>query len=332
MGIPVVWVYRRSISVTFQKKTMIDVLLATYDGARWLPELLDSLLNQTEQRFMILARDDRSSDDTFQILRKFRSHHPGKLQIIEDDSGNLGVKGNFNRLMECSSAPYVMFCDQDDVWLPHKIAVTLEKMEELEGENRAGSPILVHTDLEVVDESLTTLDHSFWHYQNLDPRAGNQINRVLVQNVVTGCASMVNRSLVELASPIPGEAVMHDWWMALTAAAFGVVAALPVATVLYRQHDVNLLGAQGWNLRYVLRTARWVWDAQLLRDNVRRTMNQAHEFLGRYRKHLTVPTAELVSAWANLMEEGWLARRIRVMRYGFFKVGLVRNIGMFMQM
>lgn len=139
---------------------MIDILLATYNGARWLPELRISLMQQTEQRFSILARDDGSNDDTVQILKKFQRDHPGKLDLIKDELGNLGVMGNFNCLMGISQAPYVIFCDQDDIQLPEKIERTFQRAVEWEGELDAETPILVHTDLQVVDSDLEILVRS----------------------------------------------------------------------------------------------------------------------------------------------------------------------------
>lgn len=307
---------------------MIEVLLATYNGERWLPELLESLRHQSEQRFRILARDDGSSDGTLAILKDFQRSNPDKLHLIEDTDGNLGVKGNYNRLLEASTEPYVMFCDQDDVWMPDKIRMTWDAMLSLEEEHGSDTSILVHTDLEVVDVSLNTIDPSFWHYQNLDPSVGDQLNRVLVQNVVTGCASMANRALVDLASPIPDEAVMHDWWMVLAAAAFGIIEAVPKTTVLYRQHGVNILGAQAWNLVYFFRMTFQTLDAGQLRRRINLKIIQAQTFLRRYSPRLSPPDHEIIHAWANIMDSGWLGRRRLIWVHGFFMVGTMRNIGL----
>lgn len=307
---------------------MIDILLATYNGERWLPELLESLRNQSAQRYTILARDDGSTDGTLAILHKFERANPGKLNLVVDSHGNLGVKGNYNRLLEASTAPYVTFCDQDDVWLPDRIRLTWDAMLSLEEEHGSETPILVHTDLEVVDESLKTIDPSFWHYQNLNPRVGNQFNRVLVQNVVTGCASMLNRALVDIALPIPPEAAMHDWWLTLIAAAFGVVEWLPRAMVRYRQHGVNIIGAQGWNLRHVIRKALWLLNTTAFHVSLCMSTEQAAVFLNRYNEKLNSLQNKTVFEWSCILERSWFEKRFRVVKYRFYKVGAIRNFGM----
>ena len=110
-------------------------------------------------------------------------------------------------------------------------------------------PVLAHTDLVVVDENLHTIAPSFWSYSNLNPYCGSRLNRLLIQNVVTGSATMINRALARLASPIPQGAVLHDWWLALVASALGRIEAIPEKTVLYRQHGRNCAG------RHLLRLA-----------------------------------------------------------------------------
>ena len=141
-----------------------------------------------------------------------------------------------------------MFCDQDDVWFPDKIAVTLGKMQELEGRHGGERPLLVHTDMKVADGNLRVVADSLWRYQKSDPVRGEALNRLLVQNCATGCSMMINRALCDLALPIPAEAMMHDWWLVLVAAAFGTIGHCAEPTLLYRQHGANDVGAKKWSL------------------------------------------------------------------------------------
>ena len=164
----------------------------------------------------------------------------------------------FGELLEDSDADYMALCDQDDVWLPGRIAKPLERVRAVEREQGAATPILAHTDLAVVDENLDTIAPSFWAYRHLDPYRGSELNRLLVQNVVTGCTTIINRALARLACPIPESIPMHDWWLALVASAFGRIETVPEATVLYRQHGNNSVGAICHDWRYVLRLTREV--------------------------------------------------------------------------
>lgn len=218
------------------------VLIACYQGERFLPAQLDSLLSQRFNNFKILARDDCSTDKTKVILEEYALRFPDKITLIPSDS-RLGVVGNFNALLEHAHADVIFFCDQDDIWESDKIEKTMEKFQ-----SSSKTPLLVHTDLQIVDENANKLHRSFWEYSNLDPCKGNTLNRLLVQNHATGCTMAINKALRDLAYPIPKEALMHDWWISLIASACGHIESIKCQTIRYRQHADNTLGARtvGW--------------------------------------------------------------------------------------
>jgi glycosyltransferase involved in cell wall biosynthesis len=227
----------------------IDILLATYNGGAYLEEQLVSIEAQTHSNWRLIARDDGSADGTPDSLARFQDRHPDKVTIIQDDDGNLGLVQNFSRLMSVSTAPYAAFCDQDDVWVPEKLSVCLERMRELEAEHGSDKPLLVFTDLTIVNEELKVIHPSFWQYQSLQPQRCNDLNRLLLQNVVTGCTALISRSLIRKAVPIPEGAIVHDWWLALVAAGFGRSRFVSLPTVLYRQHSLNVIGAKPFTLK-----------------------------------------------------------------------------------
>src|SRR5438034_9899284 len=103
----------------------INVLLSTYNGERYLGEQLQSLWKQTCQDFTVLVRDDGSTDGTVSLLRKAAVERPGRIQFITDGESRLGPRDSFAKLMAAASAPYYAFCDQDDHWLPDKLALQL---------------------------------------------------------------------------------------------------------------------------------------------------------------------------------------------------------------
>ena len=199
----------------------VDILLATYNGAAFVEAQLDSILAQTHKNWRLVIRDDGSTDKTPEIVEAFRARHPEKVIVLEDEAGNLGLVQNYSRLMEHAGAGYVAFCDQDGVWKPLKLELSLQKMCDMEADHGADKPLLVFTDLTVVDEDLQPIHGSFWRHEGLRPDRCNSLNRLLLQNVVTGCTALMNRPLVERSVPLPAEAVVHDWWVALVAAAFG---------------------------------------------------------------------------------------------------------------
>jgi len=233
---------------------MIDILLATYNGEKFLRELLDSILIQSFQDWCLLVHDDGSSDNTLSILHEYQDNHPDKITILEDGKHFGNASKNFAHLMGQTKADYIMLCDQDDVWMPDKIDATFSTMkwqETLHPEQ----PVLVHTDLTIVDEKLNVLAPSMFTYQRLNKRS--KLLSLLVRNNVTGCTVMVNRRALVCALPIPDAAMMHDWWLVLKVQDQGTVFFLDRPTVYYRQHGSNCLGAVEVNFKYFLMNSRF---------------------------------------------------------------------------
>ena len=228
----------------------IVILLSTYNGGRYLKEQLNSIFSQSYKDFEIIARDDGSSDETINILKSYN------IKILDTDK-NLGAKLSFSTLLNYAvrntDAEYFMFCDQDDIWKTDKIEKTIAKMKELEKTN-SDLPLLVHTDLEVVDEKLNVLNKSFWKYEKRDPSL-NSINRLIMQSTVTGCTMMINRKLAEMSFPVSENSIMHDWWISMVASSFGKIAYLEESTISYRQHSSNDTGSKKFGLSLILKKA-----------------------------------------------------------------------------
>ncbi|MCK4792683.1 MAG: hypothetical protein KAV87_53630, partial [Desulfobacteraceae bacterium] len=171
------------------------------------------------------------------------AEYPDKIKLITDSDGNLRASLNFGRLLEQADAEYTMFSDQDDIWLPNKIELTLNVMKATE-RIYPGKPVLIHTDLKVVDSDLNTIADSMWSYQKLFPEIGNDLNRIMAQNVVTGCTMMINRKAKTVSMPIPSEAMMYDWWIAINVCKHGKIVYVSTPSILYRQHSKNWIGAR----------------------------------------------------------------------------------------
>jgi hypothetical protein len=227
---------------------VIAIVLATHNGQAYVGELIDSLRRQTLSDWTLIVGDDRSNDQTPEIVRS-AARKDDRIVLVENAANRLGPTRNFARLAAAAydaGARYVFFADQDDVWLPEKMAVLLRRMQDAEREADCAQPILVHSDLFVVDERLRPVHPSLRRFSGLQWRAVNPLRTLLVHNFVAGCGMLVNRRLFELALPIPEDAVMHDWWLALCAAAAGRIVSLDEALTLYRQHSANAVGAKSF--------------------------------------------------------------------------------------
>lgn len=231
----------------------VQILLATYNGELYLEEQLDSIIKQTFTNWHVLIRDDMSSDNTPLIIEKYALKYPAKFKVLKDSFGNLGSSLNFEKLLEASDKnSYIMFCDQDDVWLPMKIELTLNKLLEIENKSNKTIPALIFSDLFVVDKELNLINDSFWKYSKLNPRISSNINSIIANSVVTGCTMIFNKELNSIIKEIP-KVIIHDQWVSILACKFGVISYVNRPLVLYRQHDKNVVGSALVNIKYLLR-------------------------------------------------------------------------------
>lgn len=226
---------------------MISILLATYNSGNYIREQLDSLFAQTYQDWRLVVRDDCSTDDTVSIIEEYKTRHPDKIEIIGNEGKSLRAYRNFYELLSRVESEYYMYCDHDDVWLPDKIELSMARMKEVE---RPDVPVIVHTDMRVVDQNLNTLSESFWHYTRLLPeRTG--FKELVLCNSVNGCTMLFNRKAREVALPHLEHATMHDMLVTQSVAASGgIISPVSTPTVLYRQHVDNVVGAHERNKGY----------------------------------------------------------------------------------
>jgi len=308
---------------------MIDIIIATYNGAQFLPSQLDSIIAQEYTDWRILLRDDGSSDATIEVLKDYSERLQDKLVILNNKQGNIGIIENFSYLLASTTAPYIMLCDQDDIWNPDKIGLTLQTMKAVELISPDNIPILVHTDLHVVDKQLNMLDKSFWHYQNINPYL-DSYNKLLIQNTVTGCTVMINKALLNLTLPIPPQVIMHDWWLALIASTFGKITIVNQPTVLYRQHSNNDTGAKEWSLAFIARKTLTLLNRTESLKSIRLTQQQAEAFYKRFSKQLTNRQKNTIAGYINLEQKNWFFKVEFLFRHRLLKQGVIRNIALFL--
>lgn len=231
----------------------ISIALCTYNGAKFLPQQLDSLSAQDRLPDEIIIFDDRSSDATVQILTEFSKRAPCPVSFAVNDT-RLGVTRNFERAIAACSGDVVFFCDQDDYWLPAKLRTL---MREFESDDTVG---LVFSDAIVTDSELKPLGHTVWEAVGFDNRAlgrvtkGDALGQFIRRYSVTGATAGFRASLRPKILPIP-ELYLHDAWVAFLAAACAKVVAISTPLIMYRQHGSNVAGAKKKNLVEKIRAA-----------------------------------------------------------------------------
>ncbi|MDO6413367.1 glycosyltransferase family 2 protein [Sphingomonas sp. BIUV-7] len=215
----------------------VEVAMATFNGARYLPEMLASIAAQDWPTLAIVASDDGSKDATLEVLR---SLHDIPIRMIENP-GPHGIIENFAHAVAATTAPYVALCDQDDVWRADKVTRLMAAMQAIEAEHGTARPALVFSDLELVDGALQTIAPSYFAQGDVDRQARTLADFALV-NHVPGCAMLANRALIDRAFPLPPGFHIHDWWMVLVATTTGTIGAVDAPLIRYRQHGGNNIG------------------------------------------------------------------------------------------
>ena len=217
----------------------VDILLATYNGEKYLEEQLNSILNQTYSNFKLIISDDCSTDDTRNIIKKYAQKDDRIKYFFQEK--NLGVISNFEFLLEKVESEFFMFSDQDDIWKENKIEKSFEKQKEKNAD-------LIYTDLEVVDSNLTTIYNSYWKLKGIYHKIKkyNNFNSLYLNNFVTGCTILTKTSILDKCLPLPKESkyVLHDYWIALIASQNGTIDYVEEALIKYRQHKDNKVGSK----------------------------------------------------------------------------------------
>lgn len=221
-----------------QKKEKVDILLATYNGEKYLKELIDSILNQTYKNIKLIISDDCSKDSTRKILEEYEKQDE-RVEVYYQPQ-NLGYVKNFEFLLKQVKGNLYMLADQDDVWLPEKIE---KSVETLERENAD----LVFGDLEVVDKDLKTIYPSFNDFMLLSRKIKKYIKSYKLNylyNCVTGCTVIAKSKFISKLLPIPANSkyFIHDHWLGIMMSIYGKVAYMPEKYIKYRQHGNNQVG------------------------------------------------------------------------------------------
>jgi hypothetical protein len=304
----------------------VAILMATYNNGAFLAAQIESIRAQTFTDWHLFIQDDRSGDDTLAVARRCQRLDPTRVTVLENPQ-NLGAKGNFSRLLAAVDAPYLMLSDGDDVWEPWKVERSLALFRRFEARFGAAEPLLLHTDLAVVDRDLAPIAPSFWRMQGQDPRRSMAFRRNLVANCAAGCTILVNRALRRRATPVPEAAIMHDWWLMLVASAFGHIIYLDQRSVRYRQHGGNAVGAKRWDLARIAAETLGLWrgETRMLRS-VERTIMQDRAFLARYGARLPAKLRRAAAgvAWPPY---GAFARARHLVAWRLTKPGLLRSLG-----
>jgi len=229
----------------------VAILLATYNSEKFLKTQLDSIINQTYQDWKLYIRDDGSKDSTLLLINEYVKNY-SRISIVNDSYTGLGAAKSFMKLLEKVESDYYMFADHDDYWLPTKVEESIKKLKETE-DKFSEKPIIVHSDLFVVDQDLKIKQSSFWKSSGIKPNMLKNKNIVQVFNFVTGCTMIFNKKVKDIVFPFPDTIPMHDWWLTIQVLKNdGIIEELEKPLIYYRQHGMNEGGARNVNGKYFI--------------------------------------------------------------------------------
>lgn len=218
--------------------------MSTYNGATYIEDQIKSIQNQKFKNWKLFVRDDGSSDETISIIRRFEKDDT-RITLISDPISHRGIRGSFLHLLEITDSDYYMFCDQDDVWLPEKITLSLCKIVEIESQLNEIRPVLVCTDLRVVNQDLSLIHESMWTQNHIRNLLKDISTALIIAPLFQGCTMMFNNKAREKCLNIkPFGNVIHDNHLSLCVSATnGIISIIDEPLILYRQHLNNVEGA-----------------------------------------------------------------------------------------
>ena len=219
---------------------MIAILLSTYNGEKYLANQLSSIITQSYTNYKLYIVDDGSNDKTVEIINEFANSDKRVVKLYKK-SVHDGPCISFMWLLEQIYADFYFFCDQDDVWMSDKIKKSMALAEQCS----TNKPLLIHSDLKIVDESMHLLYNSFWEFNGTKHAEFSSFDFHCAYNNIPGCAMLINKVTRDLSLPIPKSAKMHDAWIALVVSYNeGLILAINEPLIYYRQHTNNTIGAR----------------------------------------------------------------------------------------
>lgn len=246
----------------------VGVVIATYNGEKFLNEQLQSIVSQTKRPEKIIIVDDCSIDKTRDIIKEKAKLFPDLFIYIENEQ-NLGVKKTFEIGISACKTDYIALCDQDDIWMPDKISVLFDLLERNENAK------LCFHDLALIDEQGNRLGRNFWEAAPINeplPVTGNAARKRLaaLSNPVPGCTMFFSSDLKKFILPmLSSKWIGHDWWISAIAFFFANPAYFREPLAFYRFHANQTAG-----IGTVLKKKKFINNKITLYDKIKREIKR----------------------------------------------------------
>ena len=299
----------------------VTILMATYNGERYLNEQLNSIISQEYQNWELIIRDDKSSDRTLQIINEYVALDTRISQIFY---GNVygSACSNFSQLCNWAAVNkknYIMFSDQDDIWLPQKIAASLNILVAYERDYGSEVPLLCYSNLKFIDSLGKPISTQLALPSKL------KLGVMLNENYAWGCTMILNSAALNLAVPIPTEAVNHDYYIALVVSAIGNAHLIDQYLILYRQHTNNVSGSVD-NLKISSRVNRYIKNTEYMLKPLTQNLQLVDYVYNRFKNALSYDQREMMHQFLNGYYAGFIRLIYVMLKYRILKIGFGKNL------
>jgi glycosyltransferase involved in cell wall biosynthesis len=274
----------------------ISIALATYNGEKYLYQLLTSLQAQTLKPFELVVIDDCSSDNSVKIVNDYSFSFGKKIFVNEK---NMGPVYTFKKLAGLCKGDFIAFCDQDDVWISNKLELMFTEIKKLD----QNVPAVVFSDLSVIDEEGKLIQQSYWQQRTVQPDKFS-FQDILFANIITGCTTLINTAMANELSKMPLNVMMHDHWIALIAFSFGTHSFIEAPTVLFRSHNSSVTNKEKTTTINV-----FLNDLKLRKQYLCGNINQAIEFKNLYSQNLDGRDANVLDKFIALQTKPFFYKR-----------------------
>lgn len=283
---------------------MIDILLATYNGEAFVEEQIRSIMAQTFSQWRLLVHDDGSEDHTIAIIQRL-CHEDKRIVLIQDEEQHMGVARHFIHMLQYASAPFCMFCDQDDVWLPNKVEKMLAEIQKYD----PTIPQVVYSNAYLWNPEQGILSN-----KNTLTFPTTLRQMLFLNTGIQGAAAIFNQAMCSyLRIPLATYA-MHDHALLLTGICFGQVHYLHQSLMYYRQHASNLTGQAPGSIR---KKIQLLWQNRHVPLVSRLHLDGVAAFFARFHRELSGDDAQIITIFLRMPEQSFLTQMWMIIHHRF---------------
>lgn len=283
---------------------MIDIMLATYNGEAFIEEQVRSIIGQTFTQWRLWVHDDGSTDQTSAIIERL-SQEDERIIFVQDDRVRMGVARHFIHMLQYAQAPYCMFCDQDDIWLPNKVQTMYEAIQEKDNL----LPQVVYSNAYLWNPTQGIISD-----KNTLTFPTTLRQALFLNTGIQGAAAIFNQAMCQhLRKPLANYA-MHDHVLLLAGICLGQVHYLHHSLMYYRQHENNVTGHAPGSIR---KKIALMWQNRHVPLVSRLHLDGLQAFYNQFERYLSEDDKKTIELFLQLPHTSFFYRSWAIVRHRF---------------